>query len=144
MFQYGGMTISWMSYKQSLIDTSINHSEIIALYEATHECAWLRRVINHIQVSCVLSPLGQQPLSMKIMWLALPRCSQVIWKVMLLNILHINFSNHMNFKLIERLVSCKPSHVIIWLICSLSPYHIAPFLNVLPVLVCIDLEIYRI
>jgi hypothetical protein len=50
----------------------------------------------------------------------------------------------MNFKLMGRLVSCKPNHVIIWLICSLSPYHTAPFLNVLLVLVCIDLEIYKI
>jgi hypothetical protein len=29
----------------------MNHSEIIALYEASRECIWLRRVINHIQ-SC--------------------------------------------------------------------------------------------
>jgi hypothetical protein len=50
----------------------------------------------------------------------------------------------MNFKLMGRLVSCKPSHVIIWLICSLSPYHIAHFLNVLLVLVWVNLEIYRI
>jgi hypothetical protein len=50
----------------------------------------------------------------------------------------------MNFKLMERLVSCKLSHVIIWLICSLSPYHIAPFLNILLVLVCVDLDIYKI
>jgi hypothetical protein len=31
---------------------STNHLEIIALYEVAHECSWLRRVINHIQVSC--------------------------------------------------------------------------------------------
>jgi hypothetical protein len=30
----------------------MNHSEIIALYVASRECAWLRRVINHIQTSC--------------------------------------------------------------------------------------------
>jgi hypothetical protein len=40
---------------------STNHSEIIALYEVTHECAWLlywlRRVINHIQVSCGIEPM---------------------------------------------------------------------------------------
>jgi hypothetical protein len=35
----------------------MNHSEIIALYEASRECAWLRRVINHIQTSCGISAL---------------------------------------------------------------------------------------
>jgi hypothetical protein len=37
---------------------SINHSEIITLYEATRECVRLRRVINHIQVSCGIEPIG--------------------------------------------------------------------------------------
>jgi hypothetical protein len=36
---------------------SINHSEIITLYEAARECAWLRRVINHIQISCGIEPI---------------------------------------------------------------------------------------
>jgi hypothetical protein len=38
IFLYGGTPISWMSYKQTLIGTSTNHSEIISLYEAAHEC----------------------------------------------------------------------------------------------------------
>jgi hypothetical protein len=50
----------------------------------------------------------------------------------------------MNFMLMGRLVSYKPSHVIIWLICSLSLYHTPHFLNVVLVYVCVDLEIYRI
>jgi hypothetical protein len=58
VFLHGWMTISWKSYKQTLICTSTNHSEIIALYEAAHKCAWLRRVINHIQVSCGIEPIG--------------------------------------------------------------------------------------
>ena len=41
--------------KQTLVATSTNHSEIIALYEAARECVWLRRVINHIQKSCGLN-----------------------------------------------------------------------------------------
>jgi hypothetical protein len=41
-----------------LIGTSTNHSEVIALYEAARECAWLRRVINHIQVSCGIELIG--------------------------------------------------------------------------------------
>jgi hypothetical protein len=46
------------SCKQTLIGTSTNHSEIIALYEAARECSCLRRVINHIQVSCAIEPIG--------------------------------------------------------------------------------------
>jgi hypothetical protein len=58
MFLYGGTAILWKSCKQTLIDTSTNHFEIIALCEATREYAWLRRVINHIQVSCGIEPIG--------------------------------------------------------------------------------------
>jgi hypothetical protein len=39
VFLHGGTTISWKSCKQTLVATSINHSEIIALYEASRECA---------------------------------------------------------------------------------------------------------
>jgi hypothetical protein len=48
VFLQGGTTISWKSSKHTLISTSTNHSEIIALYEASHEYVWLRRIINHI------------------------------------------------------------------------------------------------
>jgi hypothetical protein len=55
MFLCGGTAISWTSCKQTLVATSTNHSEIIALYEAAQECAWLRRMTNHIQKSCGIS-----------------------------------------------------------------------------------------
>ena len=38
VFLRGGTTISWKSSKQTLTTTSTNHSEIIALYEASYEC----------------------------------------------------------------------------------------------------------
>jgi len=38
VFLCGGTTISWRSCKQTLVTTSTNHSEIIALYEAAREC----------------------------------------------------------------------------------------------------------
>ena len=38
VFLQGGTTIFWKSSKQTLVFTSTNHSEIIALYEASHEC----------------------------------------------------------------------------------------------------------
>jgi hypothetical protein len=52
VFLHGGTTISWKSSKQTLVATSTNHSEIIALYEASRECVWLRRMISHIEQSC--------------------------------------------------------------------------------------------
>jgi hypothetical protein len=51
VFLHGGTTISWRSSKQTLVVTSTNHSEIIALFEASCECVWLRRMISHIQLS---------------------------------------------------------------------------------------------
>ena len=48
VFLQGGTTISWKSSKQTLVSTSTNHSKIVALYEASHECVWLCRMINHI------------------------------------------------------------------------------------------------
>jgi hypothetical protein len=44
VFLCGGVAISWRSVKKTLVATSTNHSEIIALYEATRECVWLRRI----------------------------------------------------------------------------------------------------
>lgn len=55
VFLCGGTAISWKSSKQTLVSTSTNHSEIIALYEASRECVWLRRVVSHIQMSCGLN-----------------------------------------------------------------------------------------
>jgi len=55
VFLYGGTAISWTSCKQTLVATSTNHSEIIALYEAARECAWLRWMMNNIQKLCGLS-----------------------------------------------------------------------------------------
>ena len=40
--------ISWRSTKQAWVATSPNHSEILALYEASRECVWLRSVVQHI------------------------------------------------------------------------------------------------
>ena len=55
VFLCGGTAISWRSCKQTLVTTSTNHSDIIALYEAARECVWLRRMISHIQKSCGLN-----------------------------------------------------------------------------------------
>jgi hypothetical protein len=57
VFLHNGTVILWTSSKQTFVTTSTNHSEIVALYEASRECAWLRRMINHIQQSCGLGTI---------------------------------------------------------------------------------------
>ena len=54
VFTYGGTTISWRSVKQTMVATSSNHLEILAIHEASRECVWLRSMIQHIQETCGL------------------------------------------------------------------------------------------
>jgi hypothetical protein len=52
IFLQGGTIISWKSSKQTLVTTSTNHSEIFSLFEASCECVWLHRMVNHILTTC--------------------------------------------------------------------------------------------
>lgn len=64
VFTFGGTTISWRSTKttkQTLVGTSLNHDEILALYEAASECTRIRAVVEHIQGTCGLSSLVDIP-----------------------------------------------------------------------------------
>ena len=54
LFTYGGTAISWRSTKQSIVATSSNHAEIIAIHEASRECVWLRSMIQFIKERCGL------------------------------------------------------------------------------------------
>ena len=45
VFLSGNTVISWSSTIQTLIATSSNHAEILALYEASIECVWLKSLI---------------------------------------------------------------------------------------------------
>ncbi|GKA93531.1 uncharacterized mitochondrial protein-like protein [Tanacetum coccineum] len=47
-------TITWRSQKQTLVATSSNHAEVIALHEASRECVWLRSMTQLILTSCEL------------------------------------------------------------------------------------------
>ena len=38
IFTYGNTRISWRSVKQTMVATSSNHSEILAMHEASREC----------------------------------------------------------------------------------------------------------
>ena len=44
-----------------MVTTSSNHSEILAIHEASRECIWLRSMIQHIQESCGLSSIKGDP-----------------------------------------------------------------------------------
>ncbi|GKB41205.1 retrovirus-related pol polyprotein from transposon TNT 1-94 [Tanacetum coccineum] len=55
VFLNGGTAISWCSQKKTLVATSSNHVEVIALHEASRECVWLRSMTQLIVTSCVLN-----------------------------------------------------------------------------------------
>ena len=104
-FVNNGTTISWRSTKKSLVATSSNHSEIIALYEAGRECVWLRSIIAHIYNSCCLTPVTNSPtIIMKIMLLVLHKLGEDISKVIAPNISRRNFSILTNSKKVDKLM----------------------------------------
>ena len=55
---------SWKSVKQTMVDTSSNHSKILAIHEASGKCIWLRSMIHHIQESCGLSSVKDNPITL--------------------------------------------------------------------------------
>jgi hypothetical protein len=61
LFTCGNIAISWRSVKKTISATSSNHLEIIAIHEASHECVWLRSVIQHIREKCGLSSIKDNP-----------------------------------------------------------------------------------
>nr|GEU59395.1 hypothetical protein [Tanacetum cinerariifolium] len=54
VFLNKGTAISQRSKKQTLVATSSNHAEVIALHEASRECVWLRSMTQLIVTSCGL------------------------------------------------------------------------------------------
>ena len=62
-FTCGKIAISWRSTKQTLTATSSNHSEIIALHEASRECVWLRSAVHHIRNVCGLPLIKSIPIT---------------------------------------------------------------------------------
>ena len=61
VFTYGETAISWRSVKQTLTATSSNHSEILAIHEASRECIWLRSMIQLIRERSGLSSIKDSP-----------------------------------------------------------------------------------
>ena len=58
VFTCGNTAISWRSVKQTMVATSSNHSELLAIHEASRECMRLRSMIQHICDSSDLSPIS--------------------------------------------------------------------------------------
>ena len=54
-FMCGNTAITWRSTKQTLVVTSSNHAEILAIHKASCECVWLRSMTQHIRGTSGLS-----------------------------------------------------------------------------------------
>ena len=64
VFTYGDTAVSWRSVKQTMVATSSNHSELLAIHEASRECMLLRSMIQHIRDSSGLSPISNTATSL--------------------------------------------------------------------------------
>ena len=64
VFTCGDTAVSWRSVKQTMVATSSNHSELLAIHEASTECMWLRSMIQHIRDSSGLSPISNTATSL--------------------------------------------------------------------------------
>nr|GEX19245.1 retrovirus-related Pol polyprotein from transposon TNT 1-94 [Tanacetum cinerariifolium]GEX41130.1 retrovirus-related Pol polyprotein from transposon TNT 1-94 [Tanacetum cinerariifolium] len=56
-----GAAILWRSVEQTIVATSSNHAEILAIHEASRECVWLRNATQHICRSCGISSENEAP-----------------------------------------------------------------------------------
>ena len=64
VFTCGDIAVSWRSVKQTMVATCSNHSELLAIHEASRECMWLRSMIQHIRDSSGLSPISNTATSL--------------------------------------------------------------------------------
>ena len=64
VFTCGDIVVSWRYVKQTMVETSSNHSELLAIHEASRECMWLRFMIQHILDSSGLSPISNTTISL--------------------------------------------------------------------------------
>ena len=55
IFTYASATIPCKSIKQIVVVIISNHLEILWIHEASHECVWLKLMIQHTHESCGLS-----------------------------------------------------------------------------------------
>ncbi|KAM1175399.1 hypothetical protein ACFX2I_027811 [Malus domestica] len=115
IFTVGCTAICWRSTEQTLVATSSNHAEILALHEATRECFWLRAVVGHIRSSCDLYPVIDVPMMIyEVMQHASNNSRRVTSKETTPITLRRSSSSHINNNSIRRLKSQKSIHKTIW------------------------------
>ncbi|RVX04725.1 Retrovirus-related Pol polyprotein from transposon RE1 [Vitis vinifera] len=114
VFNCNGTAISWRSVKQTMVATSSNHSEILAIHEASRECIWLRSMIQHIRESCGLSSIKGGPTTLfEDNAACIAQITGVILKEIELNTFHQNSFIHMNSRRVVKLMCNKYAQVII-------------------------------
>ena len=88
-----------------MVATSSNYKEIIAIHEASHECIWLRSMIQHIQESCKLPSIKDSLRSLfEDNVASLHISKEVISKEIELNTFLQSPYMHMNFKRVVQLM----------------------------------------
>jgi hypothetical protein len=92
VLMHGRTVISWKSSKWTMVAKSTNHSEIIALFEASRDVHGFTEWYTIYLHLVVLVHWNHQPLSMKIMLLLLFRWKQVMLRLILTNIWPLNYS----------------------------------------------------
>jgi hypothetical protein len=85
------------------------------LFEASQECVRLRRMIDNIQISCDIGAIGSSIIIYEdnvacVVQMQMRHIETNYTKIVIQKIIHINY------KRVERLVSCKFNHTIIMLI----------------------------
>jgi hypothetical protein len=85
------------------------------LFEASQECVRLRRMIDNIQISCDIGAIGSSIIIYEdnvacVVQMQMRHIETNYTKLFIQKIIHINY------KRVERLVSCKFNHTIIMLI----------------------------
>ena len=123
VFTCGNTVISWRSVRQTMVATSSNHSELLALHEASRECMWLRSMIQHIRDSSgLLLFQTQQQHYIKIMPHVLHNSKADTSKETEQSIFLQSSFTRMSFKTMVRLIYNKSDLVIILQIYSLRHY----------------------
>jgi len=105
VFLKNGTAISWTSSKQTLATMSMNHSKIVALYEASRECVWLCRMINHIQQLCGLKAITAPTIIYEDNAACVTQMETIYIKSNSTNTSPQSCSNLMNYNKMERSIS---------------------------------------
>ena len=122
VFTCGDTAVSWRSIKQTMVATSSNHSELLAIHEASRECIFVTLVV-------FLLFQTQQHHYMKIIPLVLHNSKMNTSKETEPSIFLQSSFTRMSFKSMVRLIYNKSGVVIILQIYSLRHYLLRPSRN---------------